>query len=420
MTTTTDAPLRIIQLTAENIKRLKTIDITPHPTMQIVQGRNAQGKTSVLDAIWFALGGAAAQKGTAKPVREGEAGAHVRLDLGDFVVTRRWNSAGKSTLTVEAANGARFSSPQAILDALVGKLSFDPLAFTRLPAKEQRAALLDLVDLDVDVDALDRERAEVYAERTEIGRAHKRFGTVEVDANLPAEETSAADILASIRKAQDHNQQIAAQQNVISSLRDRCKNIDVEIKGLQERLMVLRRRRKESKDEIEAQESELDKLGEPQDVEPLESRLDTIEDENARIRENNAARERAAKQERLRQQYDERTAHIEAIDKQKREALAAAKFPVDGLGFDEQGVTYRGVPFSQASAAEQIRVSLAMAMSLNPRLRVIRILDGSLLDDDNLATIREMAAAGGYQVWVERVGDGDEAAVVIEDGEVQS
>ena len=91
---------------------------------------------------------------------------------------------------------------------------------------------------------------------------------------------------------------------------------------------------------------------------------------------------------------------------------------MDGLGFDEDGVTYQGVPFSQASAAEQIRVSLAMAMALNPKLRVIRILDGSLLDADNLALIAEMATVSDYQVWIERVGDGDGIGVVIDDGAV--
>ena len=100
------------------------------------------------------------------------------------------------------------------------------------------------------------------------------------------------------------------------------------------------------------------------------------------------------------------------------DALAAATMPVDGLGFDDHGVTFNGVPFGQASAAEQIRVSLAMAMALNPSLRVIRILDGSLLDADSMAAIAAMAKAGDYQVWVERVADDADTAVVIEDGSV--
>ena len=76
------------------------------------------------------------------------------------------------------------------------------------------------------------------------------------------------------------------------------------------------------------------------------------------------------------------------------------------------------MPFSQASASEQIRVSLAMAMALNPKLRVIRILDGSLLDAENLALIAEMATEHDFQVWIERVSDTSGVGVVIEDGQV--
>ena len=45
------------------MKRLKAVDITPDGTLQIITGRNAQGKTSVLDAIWLALGGGASFQG---------------------------------------------------------------------------------------------------------------------------------------------------------------------------------------------------------------------------------------------------------------------------------------------------------------------------------------------------------------------
>ena len=80
------------------------------------------------------------------------------------------------------------------------------------------------------------------------------------------------------------------------------------------------------------------------------------------------------------------------------------------VGFTDEGVTYNGVPFSQASSAEQIRVSLAMAMALNPKLRVVRILDGSLLDADSMRQVAEMATAADYQVWVERVADDSASA----------
>ena len=142
--------MKIISLKASNVKRLKAVEITPSGELVVVGGRNAQGKSSVLDAIWLALGGGPATKATTRPVRDGEDSASVVLDLGEFVVTRTWSGA-KTTLTVASPEGAKFSGPQGILDALVGRLAFDPLEFTRLSAKAQRDALLGLVDLPFDL-----------------------------------------------------------------------------------------------------------------------------------------------------------------------------------------------------------------------------------------------------------------------------
>jgi hypothetical protein len=90
--------------------------------------------------------------------------------------------------------------------------------------------------------------------------------------------------------------------------------------------------------------------------------------------------------------------------------------PVEGLGFDTDGVTFNGIPLAQVSAAERLRVSVAMAMSLNPTVRVIRITDGSLLDSDNMAIIADLADTNDFQVWIERVDETGDVGIVIEDG----
>lgn len=398
--------MKIIELTAENFKRLKAVEITPAEHVQVIGGRNAQGKTSVLDAIWAALGGGAASKATARPIRDGEETAAVRLDLGDLVVSRTWKG-DKSTLTVTAADGARYTSPQGILDSLVGRLSFDPLEFTRLSPREQVAALLDLVDLDVDLDALTSERSALYDQRTDIGRRGKALGdTPAPDADLPADEQSAADLIGQIREAQAahrHHDETARAAERAQSERERA---EAALKAAQAAEAAA----------IKAVKA----LPELPDLDGLETALTQVEDTNARVRENNDRRRHHEQKAALVKQYETLTAKIETLDAQRSKALAAAKFPIEGLGFGDEGVTYQGIPFSQASSAEQIRVSLAMAMALNPRLRVIRILDGSLLDAENLALISEMARDADYQVLIERVGNADEGAVIIEDGEVAS
>ena len=146
--------MKIIALEAENLKRLTAVRIAPDGNLVQITGKNGQGKTSVLDAIWWAMAGTSNVQTT--PIRKGEDQAIINLDLGDIKVRRKFiaqEDGGYTTsITVENGEGARFLSPQNMLDALVGQLSFDPLAFSRMKPADKVQALRSLVK-DFDFDA---------------------------------------------------------------------------------------------------------------------------------------------------------------------------------------------------------------------------------------------------------------------------
>ena len=402
--------MKIIELRAENVMRLKAVEITPDGTVQVIGGRNAQGKSAVLNAIWLALGGGKASKETPLPIRDGEDKASVRLDLGDLVVTRSWTRKGTS-LKVENAEGAQYKSPQSMLDALVGQLSFDPLAFTRLSPKEQREALLDLVDLDVDLDALDAEAKQVYQQRTDVGRQGKAIGDIPaIDDDLPKNEESMSEWVQRLGEAQETENYLATTSVQLDNAEVDIRNAEAEIARLES---LIETRTKEAK---HLQQVLADT--ERPDLRMIQLKIGSVEDTNAKIRANNAAKARLREKVELRERYSALTDRLTELDEQKASALASASFPVAGLSFNESGVLYNGVPLSQASSAEQIRVSLAMGMALNPKLRVLMIKDGSLLDADSLQAIRDQVAEGGFQLWLEVVNPDDPSAVLIEDGQV--
>ncbi|MFD5599880.1 AAA family ATPase [Leucobacter sp. NPDC058333] len=394
--------MHIVELSIENFKRIRAISIEPDDSSAVViSGRNAQGKTSVLDAIWAALGGREGNK-SVKPIRDGADQARVTLNLGDMIVTRIWRN-GTTAVKVQSADGAEYKSPQSLLDTLFGRMSFDPLAFTRLSARDQKEMLLKQVTLDVDIDKLDAERETKFAERTEVGRTKKALGEPPaIDPAIAHEETSAREVLGQLEEAMQHNQSVRSAIEAKEKLVHRIEQLEKELDQLKGWLG-------------DAEENATTQLV---DEDELRSRLQALDEVNVAIRSNNAAREQSVKHAELEIEYADLSEQIAAIDAEKAEALARAEFPVDGLGFDADGVTFAGIPFSQASAAEQIRVSMAMAMASNPKLRVIRIMDGSLLDDDGMRIITDSAREHGFQVWIERVADGG-AAFVIEDGELQ-
>ena len=59
-----------------------------------------------------------------------------------------------------------------------------------------------------------------------------------------------------------------------------------------------------------------------------------------------------------------------------------------------------------------------MAVALNPKLKVVLVRDGSLLDDNSLELVAELAKVSGHQVWMEIVDTSGEVGVYIEDGQV--
>lgn len=402
--------MKIVRLEAENVKKLRVVEITPDGSVVTVGGRNGQGKSSVLDAITYALAG---QKAAPRePIRRGEKNAQVVLDLGDIVVTRRWTP-NSSRLEVVASDGKKLATPQKVLDRLVGTISFDPLEFARLKPPEQRKVFCDLIKLDTD--ELDRRRREIYAERTTVNRYLKRARDALAAAphhkDAPGSEVSVAELAEELERRRGQNALNARKRAELEEWRHKAKDVSARIAQLRAELEQINDRGK-------ALRAEVDELEDVDTSEVLEQ-IKTIEETNRKAREN-ANRERLrAEVDELEEKSEALTTAIEDIDGQKATAVANADFPVEGLGIDDDGVIFNELPFGQASQAEQLRVSVAIGLALNPELRVLLIRDGSILDQQSLELVAQMAADHDAQVWLELVSEtGDGCAVHLEDGAI--
>jgi len=114
------------------------------------------------------------------------------------------------------------------------------------------------------------------------------------------------------------------------------------------------------------------------------------------------------------------TARIAKREQDRDAAIAAAQMPVAGLGFGAGIVLLNGLPFDQASDAERLRTSVAIAVASQPKLRVIRIRDGSLLDEDGMTLLSEIADQNDMQIWIERVDSSGKVGFVLEDGHLKA
>ena len=404
--------MKIVEFKAENVKKLKTVEINPDGSLVVIGGKNAQGKTSILDAILVALAGK--KKLPPKMLREGEEKGFVELDLGDIIVKRTFTKKG-GTLKVSNSDGAIFQSPQKMLDKLVGSISFDPLEFTRLDSKKQVNLLKEITGLDFS--ELDEEREELYNQRTEVNREGKslRVQCDKIEENLPAEipteEVSVAELLEQLNKAQEEN-------NKFTTLSSKLCTVKEHVVGMEGKIDELRAEIASAKKVQESLQKELKSLSQVNE-DPIKQKLASAETINKGFALGRDHKESLNALDQCRLDYKELTGQIKDIDRKKEEALAESNLPVENLAFDEDGVTLGGIPFEQSSGAEQLKTSVAIGLAANPKLKVLLIKDGSLLDEDNLKLLGDMATEAKAQIWLERVGTGEEVSVIMEDGSIK-
>jgi len=407
--------VKIIKLEVSNIKRVRAVTIVPKGDVVLIGGANGAGKSSTLDAIEMALSGKKAVP--VEPVHHGARRARIVVDLGDIVVERTFDAKG-TQLVVRAADGVPQPSPQSLLDSLCSRVCFDPLSFARMEPKQQDELLKKLVGLDFS--DLQTSREHVFAKRSEANKEIKRLEAVldstEAHPDAPKE---LVDVAALTDKLQVHRNAVGA-RNAQKALVDgdvvKLGVYDEQIQKLERELSDLRAKR--AAFAIDVDKRILALPPEPPSIDDVQEQLRTAETKNAKVRAN---AEHAKLDQELKSKSNEAeqlTGAIEELDKQKADRLAAAKFPIEGLGFDEAGPTFKGVPLAQASQAERLRLSVAIGAAMNPKVNVMLIREGSLLDDNSLALLEQLAHDTGAQCWVERVGTKDPTAVIIEDGAV--
>lgn len=425
--------MKIIRLEAENVKRLHFVEITPDGNVIELTGRNGAGKTSVLDSIQWALEGA--RHIQSQPIRQGANEARIRLDLGDVIVTRRFTKLeGGDTQTkvvVEQADGARFENPQHLLNSFLDALTFDPLAFARADAKAQFNALRRFVP-HVDFDKIEMLNKRDFDLRTTANRKAKEAraaaAQIVVPEGTPAEPIDDAALVAQIDAAGKRNTEIENLKADRKYRETRADNLRQQASECRDRANDLRRRADQELKAAQTYDEQAAIIaGALHQAAPIPAPIDTTELKNriADAKRVNQEVERAKTRHahvetaKLREaEADKLTQAIEARNAEKEKAIASATLPVDGLGFGDKCVTLNCLPFDQASDAEQRRASVAIAMAGNPKLRVIRIRDGSLLDTDGMKLIARLADERDMQVWIERVATDGKIGFVIEEGRV--
>jgi DNA repair exonuclease SbcCD ATPase subunit len=403
--------MKIVKLNAENILKLSAIEIVPQDNMILITGENGAGKSSVLDSIVMALTGG--KSIPSEPVKKGSEKGKIVIDMGEFTITRSFTK-DNSYLKIEAADGKDVKSPQKFLDNLIGKVSFDPLEFiNNHKESEQRDILLQLIG--VNVDELDAKEKQLRDERTEVGRDMKKaenlYKSIEYFPQVKeTEEQTIGDLSAQLAAIINANQVWDNLNNQGLQLRQKGKDLRARINEMETEILSIKAQYEEIQGKLVVYSK--------QDPAGIQSKMAELESNNAKIRANNNRKSTQADFDNYSQQYETKTKAIEKLDTDRKSLLSSATMPVDGLSFNDACLTYNDIPLAQCSDGEKLMVSLGISMALNPTLRVLRIKDGSLLDEKNRAIIRQQIKDKDFQLWMESVSSDKSVGIFIEEGEI--
>lgn len=415
----------ITALEAENVKRIKAVAFAPSPTgLTLVGGNNNQGKTSVLDALAWALGGDRFRPDAAQ--RDGAiAPAHLKVTLSNGVVVERKGK--NASLTVTDPTGRR--SGQQLLNAFVEPLALDLPRFMDASDKEKADILLRIIGIGAELHTRDLEIKGLYDKRTFTGQlaAQKKHFAEEMISypEAPDEPVSASEL---IRQQQDilarngENQRLRAQYAELEQQVQQC--VD-ELKRTRERIATLQ----QLADELDAKHTKLFNQRETarktvsqlqdESTAELEASIRDIEETNRKVRANLEKARAEDEAAQYASDYDKLTGQIEDKRADRMALLNGADLPLPGLSVEDGVLTYKGKHWRDMSGSDQLRVAAAIVRRLNPDCGFV-LLDK--LEQMDMTTLQEFSAwleAEHLQAIATRVSTGSECQIIIEDGMVK-
>ena len=369
-------PVKINELLIENVKRVKAVQFEPSADgLTIIGGRNGQGKTSVLDAIAWALGGNNYKPSV--PERDGALvppNLHIELSNG-LIVERKGKN---STLKVTDPNGNK--SGQQLLNEFVSTLALDLPKFINGSDKDKADSLLKILGIG-DV------QNQLYAQRTEVGRIadrkKKAADEMPMYPNVPKEPVSATElikeqqeILARNGENERKRQDAARYEQILANAQIAFDEAKAVLQKAEQDCLTARKSAEDLHDESTAE---------------LEKNLAEIEALNIKIRANSTKEAAEVEANNLQQEYDGLTEQIESIREERSKLLDSAELPLPGLSVKDGKLIYNNMPWDGMSGSDQLKVATAIIRKLNPQCGFV-LMDK--LEQMDLETLQE------FGVWL--------------------
>ncbi len=407
--------VKISTLELENIKRIKAVQLKPTANgLTLIGGNNRQGKTSVLDAIAWALGGDKFKP--TQPAREGsEIPPHLRITLSNGLIVER--SGKNSALKVIDPEGRK--GGQQLLNEFVEQFALDLPAFMAMTDKKKADVLLRIIGIGEQLYEMEQNEAQLYNRRTEIGRIadqKKKFSQeMPLYTDVPKEPVSAAELIEQHQEILARNGQRQQWQREMQSIDIAVERVTAEIMRTAQQLDDLKQQLAVWQEKANAAKKSPEEL-EMESTAELEEQLRAVETINAKVRANCDREKAELDADDFRRQYDALTEELETARSERYKLLNGAQMPLDGLSVENGALIYNGQAWDNMSGADQMIVAASIVRKLNPNCGFVLLDKLEQMDMQTLTDFGKWLEAQGLQAIATRVSTGDECSVIIEDG----
>lgn len=417
---------KINSLEIENVKRVKLVTLEPTANgLTILGGKNKQGKTSVLDAITWALGGDKFRP--TNPQRDGSTlPPHIKITLDNGLVVER--SGKNSSLKVIDPEGRK--AGQKLIDSFVESFALNLPAFMEMNDREKAKVLLNILGIGEQLMQMENDEKLLYNRRTEIGRIAdqklKYAQEMPQYPDAPTEPMSVSDlivqqqeILARNGENQRKRMQLSQISNAKKNLFDALAMVDKQLEELKSKKEnMMQEYSKACNDEMTALKSISEIVDES--TAEIEESIRNIESINAKVRANCEREKAEIDADTYVKQRDELTEQIETIRMNRMKLLDDAQMPLAELSVRDGALIYKGQAWDCMSGAEQMIVAASIVRKLNPNCEFVLLDKLEQMDMDTLAEFGGWLESEGLQAIATRVSTGEECSVIIDDGMVQN
>ena len=405
----------INRLEIENVKRIKAVKIEPSATgLTIVGGNNNQGKTSVLDAIAWALGG-----NKYKPSQAQREGSQVPPTLkivmsNGLIVERKGKNASLKVIDPNGQKGG-----QQLLDSFVEELAINLPKFMESTPKEKADTLLQIIGVGNRLAELELKENELYNNRHAIGviadQKEKFAKEQEYYPDAPKELVSIAELIQQQQAILAKNGENARKRQNVDTIQMQYNNAEANVSRLQEELAKAIDERDKFKQDLAIAQKDAMELHDESTAE-IEANIQQIDDINRKVRANLDKEKAEEDAKEIRQQYNALSVEIEDVRKQKRDLLTNADLPLEGLSVDDGELLYLGQRWDNMSGSQQLQVATAIVRKLKPECGFVLIDKLEQMDQVTLKEFGEWLKREGLQAIATRVSTGDECSIIIDDG----